>query len=173
MGQHAIDRVESRDAERPVEACSAALRAFLLEASRPEEKRIASGVKEAFFAFKLHQFLAGAGRAYTTLDPPGSRRVVMDGQVFDPADGNVHLCYVGTLLPAGIETLRLLLRGFERARRDDPAAARLRLHFFGTSNQTAPDARPRVLPVARELGVSDRVRQRGRVGNGQLPVDGG
>ena len=41
---------------------------------------------------------------------------------FDPSDGLVHLCYVGTLLPTGIDTLRLLLRALERARREDPAA---------------------------------------------------
>jgi hypothetical protein len=50
---------------------------------------------------------------------------------FDASDGLVHLCYVGTLLPTGVETLRLLLGGLARARRDDPAAGRVRLHFFG------------------------------------------
>jgi hypothetical protein len=77
---------------------------------------------------------------------------------FDPADGNVHLCYVGTLLPTGIETLRLLLRGLERARRDDAAAGRLRLHFFGTSNQSQSNAY-RVLPLTRDCGVADAVTE--------------
>jgi glycosyltransferase involved in cell wall biosynthesis len=77
---------------------------------------------------------------------------------FDPADGLVHLCSVGTLLPAGQETLALLLRGLERARRDDPAASRLRFHFFGTSNQSASDEF-RVLPMAREHGVADAVTE--------------
>jgi hypothetical protein len=77
---------------------------------------------------------------------------------FDPADGHVHLCYVGTLLPTGVETLRLLLRGLARARRDDAAAARLRLHFFGTSNQSESDAH-RVLPIARDCGVADAVTE--------------
>ncbi|MCU1385983.1 MAG: hypothetical protein JWL71_4680 [Acidobacteria bacterium] len=77
---------------------------------------------------------------------------------FDATDGLVHVCYVGTLLPSGIETLRLLLRALDRARRDDPAAARLRLHFFGTSNQSRSD-RDRVLPVARECGVADAVTE--------------
>jgi hypothetical protein len=76
----------------------------------------------------------------------------------DPDDGLVHLCYVGTLLPAGIETLALLLHGLDRARRDDPAASRLRLHFFGTSNQSVSDAY-RVLPMAREYGVADAVTE--------------
>ena len=77
---------------------------------------------------------------------------------FDPADGLVHLCYVGTLLPTGTDTLRLLLRALERARRDDRAAARLRLHFFGTSNQSRSGAY-RVLPIARECGVADAVTE--------------
>jgi hypothetical protein len=77
---------------------------------------------------------------------------------FDPADGNVHLCYVGTLLPAGVDTLRLLLRGLAHARRDDRAAARLRLHFFGTSNQSDSTAY-RVLPLAQEYGVAEAVTE--------------
>ena len=77
---------------------------------------------------------------------------------FDPSDGLIHLCYVGTLLPAGLDTLRLLLRGLERARRDDPVASRLRLHFFGTSNQSSSDAY-RVRPIAEECGVRDAVTE--------------
>jgi glycosyltransferase involved in cell wall biosynthesis len=77
---------------------------------------------------------------------------------FDPADGLVHLCYVGTLLPAGLDTLRLLLGALGAARRADPSARRLRLHFFGTSNQSASDTY-RVLPVARECGVADAVTE--------------
>ena len=77
---------------------------------------------------------------------------------FNPADGLVHLCYVGTLLPTGVETLRLLFRALARARRDDPAAAQVRCHFFGTSNQSDSDAY-RVLPVARACGVADAVSE--------------
>jgi hypothetical protein len=71
---------------------------------------------------------------------------------FDPADGLVHLCYVGTLLPSGVATLRLLLSALARVRACDPAAFRLRLHFFGTSNQSVSD-RDRVLPIAKEFGL--------------------
>jgi hypothetical protein len=77
---------------------------------------------------------------------------------FDPHDGLVHLCYVGTLLPTGVETARLLLRGLERARREDANASRLRLHFVGTSNQSASTAH-RVLPIAEECGVADAVSE--------------
>jgi len=82
----------------------------------------------------------------------------LSGAPFDSADGAVHLCYVGTLLPAGVETLRLLLQGLARARRDDPGASRLRLHFFGTSNQSE-SAVHRVLPIARDCGVADAVTE--------------
>ena len=77
---------------------------------------------------------------------------------FDLSDGLVHLCYVGTLLPAGIDTARLLFRALARARAEDPAAARIRLHFFGTSNQSASDVF-RAMPIARECGVSDAVTE--------------
>jgi hypothetical protein len=53
------------EAERSTEACRDALQTFLLEASRPESERMEGGSTDAFFVFKLHQFLAGAGRAYT------------------------------------------------------------------------------------------------------------
>jgi hypothetical protein len=79
---------------------------------------------------------------------------------FDPADGCFHLCYVGTLLPLGFETLRAALGAVARLREQQPKKCRrLRLHFFGTSNQTTFDAPARVLPVARELGVADCVQE--------------
>jgi glycosyltransferase involved in cell wall biosynthesis len=77
---------------------------------------------------------------------------------FDPRDGLVHICYVGTLLPKGIETLRLLLRAVAHARRFSADAQRIRLHFFGTSNQSTAD-RERVLPLARECGLADVVTE--------------
>jgi Glycosyl transferase 4-like domain len=78
--------------------------------------------------------------------------------LFDPADGYIHLCYVGTLLPTGVETLRLLLTALSHARASDPAARRLRLHFIGTSNQSSAD-RLRVVPTANECGVADVVTE--------------
>ncbi len=75
-------------------------------------------------------------------------------------DGCIHLSYVGTLLPTGVDTLRAVLGALGRLRQMDPAAAaRLRLHFFGTSNQRDESAAPRVLPIARDLGVADVVTE--------------
>lgn len=77
---------------------------------------------------------------------------------FDPGDGQFHLCYVGTLLPLGFETLRAVLHAVTLVRRRRPELyARLWLRFFGTSNQTLANAPRRVLPVAEEIGVADRV----------------
>ena len=79
-----------------------------------------------------------------------------DNGFFDPDDGDFHLCYVGTLLPLGFETLRALLAAVVQLKESRPALyARLRLHFFGTSNQTTVNTEPRVLPMARELGVEE------------------
>jgi glycosyltransferase involved in cell wall biosynthesis len=76
-----------------------------------------------------------------------------------PDDGRVNICYTGTLLPLGIETLRAVLRGARVAIERAPAiAGRLRFHFFGTSNQTQ-GREERVMPHARELGVEPLVRE--------------
>ena len=85
------------------------------------------------------------------LRPPAGRR-------FAAGDGLVHLCYVGTMLPTGTGTLHLLLRALARARSADAVASRLRLHFFGTSNQSESDVY-RVLPIARDCGVGDVVTE--------------
>jgi superfamily II DNA/RNA helicase len=36
------------------------------------------------FAFRLHQFMAGAGDVFTTLEPPGRRYITLNGQQFQP-----------------------------------------------------------------------------------------
>jgi glycosyltransferase involved in cell wall biosynthesis len=99
--------------------------------------------------------LGGESRDFEAL-----RRSPRVNRFFDPNDGDFHLCYVGTLLPTGFETLRAVLKGVRRLKETDPASyARLRLHFFGTSNQTAPNAPQRVLPEAAAIGVADRVQE--------------
>lgn len=80
--------------------------------------------------------------------------------VFDPADGRAHVVYTGTLLPLGIDTLRAVLQALASLRDRTPAAFdRIRLHFIGTSNQSDAGAAERVMPIAREMGVADRVRE--------------
>jgi len=74
-------------------------------------------------------------------------------------DNLVHVSYVGTLLPTGVDTLRALFTSLAAERERNVDVARLRLHFFGTSNQRCTDARPRVLPIAAEFGLSGVVTE--------------
>jgi hypothetical protein len=87
------------DARRAVGPSATALRAFLLQSSMAEADR-ASGVntgKRGFFAFKLHQFISGAGNAYATLEAPGQRVATVNAQQFLPEAPTkrlypVHFC---------------------------------------------------------------------------------
>jgi glycosyltransferase involved in cell wall biosynthesis len=88
------------------------------------------------------------------------RAVPRANRWFDAGDGRTHVCYVGTLLPTGIEVLRATLAGLRRLRDHNPAAyARLHVHFLGTSNQRDEAAPARVLPIAREIGVDSVVSE--------------
>jgi hypothetical protein len=93
-------------------------------------------------------------------EPRDFEKVPAANPFFDPADGHVNLCYVGTLLPTGFGTLQALLTAARALRDREPALyARLKLWFIGTSNQSSGDATPRVLPMARTIGVEDVVRE--------------
>ena len=88
------------------------------------------------------------------------RRTPRGNPYFDPSDGNIHVCSVGTVLPLGLETLRAVLRALAEMRDHRPHLyERMRLHFLGTSNETRDDASLRVRPVAESLGVGDRVTE--------------
>ncbi len=83
-----------------------------------------------------------------------------NNRYFNRSDDQCHVCYVGTVLPLGFETLRAVLKAVALLRTRRPALYdRLRLHFIGTSNQTTENGAVRVVPVARELGVGDRVME--------------
>ena len=74
---------------------------------------------------------------------------------FDPHDGFCHISYVGTLLPLGVDTMRAVLQAVALLKTRRPELyARLRLHYFGTSNQTAGDCTARVVPIAQSLDVA-------------------
>ena len=76
-----------------------------------------------------------------------------------PDDGRVNICYTGTLLPLGIESLRAVLRAARVAVDREPSLGRrVRFYFFGTSNQTQ-GTEERVMPHARELGVESLVHE--------------
>ena len=89
----------SKDSGRSPGECRRALRGLLLVSSVTERERTSNpdANEGSFFAFKLHQFISGAGHAYATLDPPGERIVTVDGQQFLPGHPDkrlyaVHFC---------------------------------------------------------------------------------
>jgi hypothetical protein len=83
----------AREAERGPEACRRALRDLLLLSSQPETVRTgaADASPRSFFAFKLHQFVSGAGHAFATLEPAGTRTVTVEGQQFLPGSPDKRL----------------------------------------------------------------------------------
>jgi superfamily II DNA/RNA helicase len=89
----------ARASGRSEEACRTALRDLLLVSSVPEAERTGDerASPRGFFAFKLHQFISGAGHAFSTLEPAGTRTVTVDGQQFLPGQPDkrlypVHFC---------------------------------------------------------------------------------
>lgn len=66
---------------RPAVECFDYLRRFLLLAYRALDAE-----RRPLFAFRLHQFVAGAGDVFTTLQPPGARYLTLNGQQFRPGE---------------------------------------------------------------------------------------
>jgi len=81
-----LARASGRDKER----CAQQLQRMLTLMSLPADERGGTGHR-AFMAFKLHRFISGAGFVYSTLRPPGSRNVTLEGQQFDPEDPQARL----------------------------------------------------------------------------------
>jgi superfamily II DNA/RNA helicase/very-short-patch-repair endonuclease len=63
----------------PASECIDYLRRFLLLAYRTPDPE-----GRPLFAFRLHQFVAGAGDVFTTLERPGDRYLTLNGQQFRP-----------------------------------------------------------------------------------------
>ena len=81
----AVQRL-SEEASRSADACRSALRDLLLLSTVPEIERTGDphANERGFFAFKLHQFISGAGYCYATLEPAGLRAITVDGQQYLP-----------------------------------------------------------------------------------------
>lgn len=73
----------SNDSGVDREVCRRGLETFLTRVSLPEAERGGSGAG-AFLAFKLHQFMSGAGEIFTTLTER-PRNVLFEGQLEDPS----------------------------------------------------------------------------------------
>jgi len=73
----------SKDSGVEIETCRSHFEAFLTRISLPEADRGGQGAS-AFLAFKLHQFISGAGEVFTTLTEK-PRNVLFEGQLEDPS----------------------------------------------------------------------------------------
>jgi superfamily II DNA/RNA helicase/very-short-patch-repair endonuclease len=78
----------------PENACRDYLQRFMLLAYAVQD---ATG--KSLFAFKLHQFIAGGGKVYATLEALGQRAITLDGQQYVSGDAermrryyHVHFC---------------------------------------------------------------------------------
>jgi hypothetical protein len=80
----------ARQTGRNEARCRSQLQAALILMSRPLSERGGTG-ERAFMAFKLHQFISGAGHLYATLRSAPHRKVTLDGQRFDPDDPEARL----------------------------------------------------------------------------------
>jgi len=76
----------SADSGQSVAVCEQYLSDFLL---RAYEIKDSSG--KSLFAFRLHQFISGAGNVFSTLEPPGQRYLTLNGQQFQPGERDKHL----------------------------------------------------------------------------------
>lgn len=97
------------------------------------------GASEADFA---------VARAHVELTPAFERR-----------PGEIHLVSVGAAGPIMRPALATLFTALRAFRAGEPAAARLRFHFIGTSYAPAGQARPSVALIAAEVGVGDLVHE--------------
>lgn len=75
----AAAKLLARDAGTTDGAAKAALENFLLAA-----QEVKSSDGRALFAFKLHQFISGAGKVLCTLEPATQRLITLDAQRFAP-----------------------------------------------------------------------------------------
>lgn len=110
--------------------CNDYLQRFLLKAYNVKD--IAD---KPLFAFKLHQFISGGGKVFSTLEAPGKRSITLEGQQFVSGDRsrmlyNVHFCrdcgqeYVPVWDQDGVEGRTFSARAIdEREHEDDGVKA--------------------------------------------------
>ena len=104
----------SQDSGLPVELCATALRETLIGYSIAEKDRVAGSQEHSpLFAFKLHQFVAGAGRLYMTLRPEGHRDVTFSGQIFNPINEEERLYPTHFCRSCGQEFHPVTLRNYD------------------------------------------------------------
>jgi hypothetical protein len=93
------------------------------------------------------------------------RRHPRSNPIFDPADGLLHVSYVGRGGADMVPALRTVLAAVKNGLQASPEVfERLRLHFVGTAYGPDGLGREQVMPLAREIGVETVVQEHpGRV----------
>ena len=72
----------------------------------------------------------------------------------------LHLSFVGTLAPRGYPVLRAVLTALGRLKESHPDFyAKLKVNFVGTSGQSEETREFRVMPLAMEYDVADRIHE--------------
>ncbi|AUT67029.1 DEAD/DEAH box helicase [Paraburkholderia hospita] len=110
-----------------LETCRNYLRKFMLLAYAVQD-----GAGKSLFAFKLHQFIAGGGKVYATLEAPHHRAITLDGQQFVSGDDSrvrryyhLHFCrdcgqeYMPVWDAESSEGRTFHVRGIEERQHDD------------------------------------------------------
>jgi hypothetical protein len=75
-------RILAEESGLGFDICEEALAGFLLKAYCTPSPLTG----RSLFAFRLHQFIAGAGDVYGTLEAPGARHLTLNGQHFKPGE---------------------------------------------------------------------------------------
>ncbi len=149
----------SEQSDRDPQACRDALRDLLLVSSTPEDERTGAGSSRSFFPFKLHQFISGAGHAFATFEPPGSRRVTVEGQQYLPEAQEKRLYPLHFCRDCGHEyhPVRLVTEGLDRKlyARDIDDAAIVSPDDEDAAEEPSPDAEGEIIGFAT-LHYSDR-----------------
>lgn len=124
--EHAAQLLAEASGLEPAQ-CSDYLQRFLLRAYN-----VADASGKSLFAFKLHQFISGGGKVFTSLESPGQRTVTLDGQQFVSGDRsrhlyNVHFCrdcgqeYIPVWDQDGAQGRTFTVRNLEEREHEDDA----------------------------------------------------
>ncbi|MGQ0599250.1 DEAD/DEAH box helicase [Aquabacterium sp.] len=151
----------------PDEQCSEYLKQFMLRAYN-----VTDATGKSLFAFKLHQFISGGGKVFTTLQAPGQRAVTLDGQQFVSGDRsrhlyNVHFCrdcgqeYIPVWDQDEVEGRTFKIRSIEeRQHEDDGVKAGFLMPDSPRSWDDTILLRPLRLPRHRKPGLDHQAAPR-------------
>lgn len=93
-------------------------------------------------------------------DFDGIRQHPGPNRFFDPADGRIHVVYVGRGGQDMWTALRLVFAALKTGLSESPELFhRLRLHFIGTDYAPAERSRKTIEPLAQSLGVAEYVQE--------------